>query len=124
MSKAVLVVDDEPAFAQLIGEMLTEAGYTVFVANDAATALRHAEMVKPALIVSDIQMPGFGNGADAARAMRASPDLKSTPIIFLSGLDEPSAKRLIAGISGCRFMAKPPTLADFLAVVKSTIGAP
>lgn len=124
MSKTVLVVDDEPPFAQLIGETLTEAGYTVYVANDAATALRHAEMVKPALIVSDIQMPGFGSGADAARAMRATPDLKSTPIIFLSGLDEPTAKRLIAGISGCRFISKPPTLADFIAVVKSTIGAP
>lgn len=124
MSKTVLVVDDEPAFSELIGQTLTEAGYTVYVANDAATALRHAEMVKPALIVSDIQMPGFGNGADAARAMRATPDLKSTPIIFLSGLDEPSAKRLIAGISGCRFMAKPPTLAEFLGVVRSTIGEP
>ena len=124
MSKAVLVVDDDPSFAQAIGEMLAGAGYSTYLANDAATALSHAAAVKPVLIVSDIQMPGFGNGADAARAMRHMPDLKSTPIIFLSGLDEPSAKRLIAGISGCRFMAKPPTLAEFLGVVKSTIGEP
>ena len=124
MSKTVLVVDDDPAFAQLIGEMLTETGYTVFVANDAATALRHAELGKPALIVSDIQMPGFGNGADAARAMRNNTELKATPIIFLSGLDQPTAQRMISGIPGCRFVSKPPVLADLAALVRSTIGAP
>lgn len=124
MSKAVLVVDDDPGFAQVVGEMLSTAGFTVFLANDAATALSHAAAVKPALIVSDIQMPGFGNGADAARAMRHTPDLKATPIIFLSGLDEPTARRMIAGITGCQFLSKPPALADFLALVKATIGAP
>lgn len=124
MSKAILVVDDDPAFARVVGELLTETGYTVYLANDAATALTHAAAVKPALVVSDLQMPGFGNGADAARAMRATPELKSTPIIFLSGLDEPTAKRLIAGISGCRFISKPLTLADFLAVVKAAVGEP
>lgn len=124
MSKAVLVVDDDPSFAQLVGEMLTEAGYTVYVANDAATALSHASAVKPALVVSDIQMPGFGSGADAARAMRHVPDLKNTPILFLSGLEAATAQRMIAGISGCRYLSKPPALADLLALVKSTIGAP
>ena len=124
MSKSVLVVDDEPSFAQVIGEFLTEAGYEVYIANDAATALRHATSVKPRLIISDIQMPGFGNGADAARAMRATPDLKSTPIIFLSGLDEATAQRMIFGISGCRFVSKPPVLAAFLRTVQDAIGAP
>jgi CheY-like chemotaxis protein len=122
--KAILVVDDDPAFAQVVGELLTETGYTVYLANDAATALTHAAAVKPALVVSDLQMPGFGSGADAARAMRNTPELKSTPIIFLSGLDQPTAQRMISGIPGCRFVSKPPVLADLAALVRSTIGAP
>lgn len=124
MSKAVLVVEDDPGFAQAVGEALTEAGFTVYLANDAGTALNYAATVKPALIISDIQMPGFGNGADAARAMRGNPDLKATPIIFLSGMPEAAAHRLIAGIPAARFLSKPPVLAELVAAVKTSIGGP
>lgn len=124
MAKAVLVVDDDPNFAQTLGEALTEAGYTVYLANDAATALSYASAVKPALIVSDIQMPGFGNGADAARAMRKTADLKTTPIIFLSGMQETSANRMIADIPGTKFLRKPPGMQELVAAVKNSIGEP
>jgi two-component system, cell cycle sensor histidine kinase and response regulator CckA len=79
----VLVVEDQPELAQLIRRLLEPAGYTVTVSTDAETAVdTFAAVADPALLITDVVMPGI-TGPDLATALRARhPGL---PVLFMSG---------------------------------------
>ncbi len=79
----VLVVDDEPAVCAIAARSLEENGFQVLRAHDGTEALelvgRHGP---PALVLTDLTMPGIG-GAELARRLRERwPDL---PFLFMSG---------------------------------------
>jgi PAS domain S-box-containing protein len=80
----ILVVDDEIAIRDLIGEALEEVGYQVTKAGTAAQALRELELqVKAALLITDIGLPGNMSGAElAVIALDKCPTLK---VLFISG---------------------------------------
>jgi CheY-like chemotaxis protein len=79
----VLVVEDQPELAQLIRRLLEPAGYAVTVSTEAETAFdTFATVTDPALLITDVVMPGM-TGPDLAAAMRARhPGL---PVLFMSG---------------------------------------
>lgn len=123
MPASILIVDDDVLYANAVGDAFRAAGFTVYLTHDAASALTTAQALRPALIVTDLQMPGFGNGADAARAMRKEAALKTVPILFLSGLSEPEARRMIGDISASRFISKNASLGDLVAAATQTLSA-
>ena len=54
----ILVVDDEHSIAVLLSRWLKAAGYAVLTAESADAALEIASICPPAVLVSDIRMPG------------------------------------------------------------------
>src|SRR3990172_1702371 len=66
----VLVVDDEPDVLDLITECLSLAGYHVLPARDGQEALWIFEREHPALIITDLSMPGM-DGLELAKAVKA-----------------------------------------------------
>ena len=74
----LLVVEDDEAVLAVTLEMLSELGYEVATACDAASALARLESGEPVdLLFSDVVMPGGCNGAELAQRARAlRPDLK------------------------------------------------
>jgi len=83
MAKRILVVDDEVAVAETIARTLRRLEHEIIVANRGADALEIARQRKPDVVVLDIMMPGM-NGVDVCRHMRANPDLRDIPILFLT----------------------------------------
>jgi PAS domain S-box-containing protein len=85
--ETVLVIDDEPTVRMLVGEVLTELGYTAIEAVDGAAGLKIINSdLRIDLLVTDVGLPGGMNGrqvADAARSVR--PDLK---VLFITGYAE------------------------------------
>ena len=61
--RAVLVVDDNVALAENVGEILESAGYVVEIAASAEEALLSAFSGRVAFIVTDYRLPGL-NGAE------------------------------------------------------------
>ncbi|SEQ85313.1 Signal transduction histidine kinase regulating C4-dicarboxylate transport system [Faunimonas pinastri] len=91
-SGRVLMVEDDPAIGEMVGETLREAGYDVTLAITAPDALL-AMGRDPAfdLVFSDIMMPGGMNGVELARAIRqAHPSL---PILLATGYSEAASNR-------------------------------
>ncbi len=89
----VLVVDDEPAIAQLAAETLSEQGYGVTLAHSAEEAVqRLRDAPEPfALVFTDVVMPGGLNGlALADRVAELSPD---TPVLMTTGYNDELAIR-------------------------------
>ena len=76
----ILVVDDEPSILGVVDYALTQEGYEVHTARDAATAESAFARVSPALVILDIMLPDR-SGLEVARGLRTH---SSVPIIILS----------------------------------------
>ncbi|HOM13381.1 MAG TPA: phosphate regulon transcriptional regulator PhoB [Rubrivivax sp.] len=93
----ILVVEDEPAIAELLAVNLRHAGHEVALAGDAAAAQAEVDAVLPDLVVLDWMLPGQ-SGLSLARRWRDAARTRSMPIIMLSArAGEPDR---IAGLDG------------------------
>jgi CheY-like chemotaxis protein len=102
----VLVVDDDPTVRVMLIRALGLA-YTVYAAEDGISALDVLSRIPaPACIVSDWMMPKM-DGIELAKRVRAQPQLKWTPLIFLTAKNHPLD--VVQGINaGARhYIAKP-----------------
>jgi CheY-like chemotaxis protein len=79
----ILIVDDEPAVADLIEAVLVGEGYTVAIARDGAQGLLLARDWSPDLILMDVMLPGV-DGATAIRRLKADPETEEIPIVAIS----------------------------------------
>jgi CheY-like chemotaxis protein len=79
----ILVVDDEVEVALALQAMLEETGYVTRVATNARQAMKSLQARKPALVLTDVSMPGTMNGLMLAREVRQIfPDL---PVLLITG---------------------------------------
>src|SRR4051812_1526863 len=82
--KRILLVDDERSFTTLLKLNLEETGnYEVRVENWPEDAFKAAKEFKPDLVLLDIIMPRVPGGNVAAQ-ITEDPELKDTPIVFLT----------------------------------------
>jgi signal transduction histidine kinase/DNA-binding response OmpR family regulator len=85
--KSVLVVDDDSNIRSLLQQELTEAGYTVRLAEDGRKALALIREQTPGLVILDVMMPEM-NGFDVAAVLKNDPATMDIPIIILSILED------------------------------------
>lgn len=100
----VLVVEDEPAIADLERLYLGQAGYGVHVERDGLRALDQVRRLRPALIVLDVGLPGI-DGIEVCRRLRADDDW--TPIIFVTARDDEVDRILGLELGGDDYVTKP-----------------
>lgn len=79
----ILVVDDEPAVADLIEAVLVGEGYTVAVARDGAQGLMLARDWHPDLVLMDVRLPAV-DGGTVIRKLKAEDGTAGIPIIAMS----------------------------------------
>lgn len=120
-SPLVLIVEDNDKNARLLATMLKGAGYQVRLAMDGSEGARMTCELLPAMILTDLQMPGM-DGLEMTRILKARPDTCSIPIIAVTAhaLDEHREQALAAGC--CNFISKPFRYRDLLAEVARAIG--
>lgn len=80
----MLVVEDEPSFADALTLGLGREGFAVTVSSDGADALRRFDEVQPDIVLLDVMLPTI-SGIDVCRAIRAK---SSVPIIMVSAKTE------------------------------------
>lgn len=104
--EVILLIDDAPDTVRMIAEALDEAGYTVLVATDGATALKRLERITPDAVLLDACMPGM-DGFETCRRLKQAPGMRTVPVIFMTGLAE--TERLVEGLSagGIDYLVKP-----------------
>lgn len=84
----ILIVEDSAIQAELLRRLLVREGYEVFVARDGAEGLEAAQKQRPALIISDINMPVM-NGQEMCRGIKDDERLRQIPVMLLTQLIDP-----------------------------------
>ena len=80
MKPRVLVVDDDPALAEMLTIVLRGEGFDTAVVGDGARVLPVVRELRPDLVLLDLMLPGM-NGIDVCKAIRAESGL---PIVMLT----------------------------------------
>ena len=79
----IAVIDDDRFIRYLLDLHLRNAGYQVFVAEDAVAGARLILECTPDVILCDVDMP-FMDGYQFVSALRADPATRHIPVIFLT----------------------------------------
>jgi CheY-like chemotaxis protein/two-component sensor histidine kinase len=92
LSRRILLVDDNEAFATAMTSLLNAMGHDVRAIHDGAAALAAARAVRPQVVLLDINLPGK-SGYDIAREIRSEPALGGTLLIAVTGYGQEQAQR-------------------------------
>ena len=111
--KKILLVDDEESIHLLFRDELEEAGYEVHSALSGDEALNTMDIIKPDLIILDINMPGT-NGIDTLRSMKEKHP--TMPVILSSAYQE--FKQDLASWASDDYIVKSADLTELLAAIK------
>ena len=123
--KRILIVDDEVGSTRLLKANLERTnGYEVRVENWAEDAVPAAREFKPHLVLLDVLMPRMPGG-NVAAAFKADPELKHTPIVFLTGaVRRQTVAEHEGNISGYPFLAKPASMEEIIKMIETHSSLP
>ena len=86
--KSLLIIDDDPDFAEGIRLILEGAGYLVEIAHDPDEGFEILQTKPPDLLLLDILMGRGAEGIAIARKMRKEPQLRKIPTLIITGMRE------------------------------------
>jgi CheY-like chemotaxis protein len=122
MSRKILLVDDEDDIRE-VAQMSLEmtAGWEVVTAASGAEALRVAAAERPDAILLDVMMPGM-DGPDTARALRASDETGTIPIILLTAKVQAADRKRFDDLGVAGVLSKPFDPMELAAQVSGVLG--
>lgn len=101
---SVLVIDDEPAIAELVSWCLDPLGVRVVLAANLSSALEAARFERVGLILLDFDL-GDEDGLDILPALRREPSLESVPVVAFTAHDSRRREAFERGVVS--FVARP-----------------
>lgn len=114
----VLLVEDEPAIADLVRLYLTRDGFGVHLEQDGDAGLTAARRLRPVACVLDIALPGLP-GTEICRRLRESGDW--TPVIFLTARDDEVDRVVGLELGGDDYVTKPFSPRELVARVRAVL---
>ncbi|GAA0914243.1 hypothetical protein GCM10009552_31260 [Rothia nasimurium] len=100
---AILVVEDDPAFARILADMIHRKGHRVLAAGDGESGLALARQYRPTGILLDVMLPGM-DGWTVIERLKSDASTRHIPVHFISATDDAS-RGLELGAVG--FLTKP-----------------
>ena len=116
----VLVVDDEAAMVELVGEYLRSEGMDVAVARDGPSALEAVRDCRPDVVVLDVMLPGL-DGFEVLRRVRTFSDAY---VIMLTARAEEIDRIVGLSVGADDYMVKPFSPRELVARVKALLRRP
>ena len=114
----VMVVDDSITVRRVTQRLLKREGYRVVMAADGLQALERLQDERPAVVLSDIEMPRM-DGFDLARNIRADAALKDMPIIMITSRIAEKHREHARELGVDHYLGKPYSEDELLRLVKN-----
>lgn len=112
----VLVVDDSLTVRRVTQRLLVREGYRVSLAKDGLDALERLAEEKPAMVLSDIEMPRM-DGFDLVRNIRGDARLRDLPVIMITSRIAQKHRDYAAELGVDHYLGKPYSEEDLLALI-------
>jgi len=113
-SKNIILVEDEPELARELALQLSYFGYEVRVFNQLDAFLQAMKTTRNALVVMDISFPEDGmGGVNAMRDVQPGRDVP-VPVLYLSALDDMTARLAAVRTGGLAYFTKPVNIGDLV----------
>jgi sigma-B regulation protein RsbU (phosphoserine phosphatase) len=114
----VLLVDDQAIVGETVRRLLAgESDLEFHFCPDPAEAIPTANSVQPTVILQDLVMPDI-DGLQLVKFFRANPATRDTPMIVLSGKEEPVIKAKAFALGANDYLVKPPEKLELVARVR------
>ncbi|WP_211116873.1 response regulator transcription factor [Glycomyces buryatensis] len=113
----VLVVDDDPALAEVVARYLRREGFEVDYAPDGDIGLKRALDTLPDLVVLDLMMPGM-DGFEVCRRLRAATGI---PVVMLTALGEENDRITGLDLGADDYVTKPFSPRELAARVRAVL---
>lgn len=114
----VLLVEDEPAIADLVRLYLARDGFGVHLERDGDAGLAAARRLRPVACVLDIALPGLP-GTEICRQLREAGDW--TPVIFLTARDDEVDRIVGLELGADDYVTKPFSPRELVARVRAVL---
>jgi len=117
VSQKILIIEDEPAIANLLRDCLQQAGFTPFILSNGQEAVPWAKAFQTDLILLDLTLPGQ-DGLEICKEIRA---FSTVPIIMITGRtsEEDRVRGLELGADD--YICKPFLLPEVVARVRAVL---
>jgi CheY-like chemotaxis protein len=125
--RKILVVDDDVDLCDSLKVVLEQAGYDTQTATSRAEGMEKIRAQRPDLIILDVMMETWQDGFEMSRDLKRDPQLKNTPILMLTSIEEITGIELKSSAGDPvwlpvdRFLDKPVLPDTLLAEVKKLL---
>lgn len=102
----ILVVDDAKTVRALLREHLESVGYQIAEAVNGEDCLKSFQQLRPDIVLLDAVMPGM-DGFNCCARLRRLPQGMDTPILMITGLDDPSSVERAFAAGATDYITKP-----------------
>jgi CheY-like chemotaxis protein len=102
----ILIAEDERDIRDLVAFTLRFAGHEVVAVGNGEEAVEAARVEMPELILMDVRMPRM-TGYEACEKMKADPQIKDIPVVFLSAKGQESEIRTGLNLGAAEYLLKP-----------------
>ncbi|HEY8143517.1 MAG TPA: response regulator [Kofleriaceae bacterium] len=116
----LLVVDDSPALRHYVADCLARQGFEVSTAENGKLGLEKALALKPALIVSDYEMPEM-TGFELVHALKRNPETRNIPVIMLTARESRRDMAQMRAAGASAYLVKPFAQDKCVAMVERTL---
>jgi two-component system chemotaxis response regulator CheY len=106
MKKTILIADDSESVREVVNYTLINAGYEVLIGVDGEDALKHLNGKEIHLVLTDLHMPKM-DGIALIKEVRAKPEYKFIPILFLTTESLSSKKEEAKAAGATGWIVKP-----------------
>jgi response regulator NasT len=113
----IFVVDDDPVVLATLVMGLRGMGFNVEPASSGEEAIRKCILLKPDIVVLDINMPGM-SGIEAARQIR---EKTGVPVLFLTAYDDPELVKQAIAEGGQGYLIKPIRVSQLAPAIEAAI---
>ena len=110
----VLLVEPNAELLRVFSDYFKRSGLEVVDAVDAGSGLETSRRDCPDMIACEAELPGGAGGLEFTRALRAEPDLKSIPILILSGTIMPEERWEAISSGADDYLVKPFTMRELI----------
>ena len=123
LPSTILLVDDEPNFREVVGEILRMQGLRVIVATSVADALTSMRVSPPDLVLTDLMMPDV-DGLSFVRMIRSTPAWERIPVIMLTARSTESDLYEATMAGATSLLSKPFSAAELRRAIAPYVQAP